>query len=208
MSKVSGIPLILLLTSLLCSCASVSLVDTWRNPNLSTPRLQKVLVASITRNEANRRVYEDMLASELSRRGIDAVAGYTMVAGGAMPDWDTLDRAVKRTAAQAVLTVQTIKVEQQTTVHPSYVGTYPGYWYPQAFPAWNLHGYYGSMAHYGPSYISTYDIATMQVNVFDAASGKLLWAGTLESTEPENVTAVGQELARKVAEALAKEGLI
>jgi len=44
----------------------------------------------------------------------------------------------------ATATVQTIKVEQQTTIQPGAVGTYPGYWYPQAYPGWNLPGYYGS----------------------------------------------------------------
>lgn len=207
MRQLFEISVALLLTSMLCSCASVSLVDTWRNPSLQTPRLQKVLVVSITKKESNRRVYEDMLASELSRRGVGGVTGHSLLPGTSQPDWNALDRAVKQTGAQAVMTVQTVKVEKQTTVQPSNIGTYPGYWYPQAFPAWDLPGYYGSM-YYGPTYVSTYDVATIQVNLFDAASGKLLWAGTLESSEPENVTAVGEDLARKVMKALAREGLI
>lgn len=208
MRRLFEVSIALLLTSLLCSCASVQMVDTWRNPNLHPQRVQKVLVVSMTRTESNRRVYEDMLVSELSRHGVQAVAGYTLISGGALPDWGVLDRAVKSAAAQAVLTVQTTKVERQTTVQPGPIATYPGYWYPQAFPSWDFPGYYRSMAMYGPSYISTYDVATLQANLFDAGSDQLLWAGTLESSEPENVTAVGQDLARKVVKALAKEGLI
>ena len=197
-----------LVTSILCSCASVSVVDTWRNPNISPARLQKVLVVSITRKDANRKVYEDMLISELSRHGVQAVAGYTLIPSNGKPDSVVLDRAVKQAQAQAVLTVQTIKVEQRTTIDPGFVDPYPGRWYPEAFPTWDLYGYYGSMSHYGPAYVSTYDIATMQVNLFDASSGKLIWAATLRSSEPENVTAVGQDLARKVVKSLAKQGLI
>ena len=48
----------------------------------------------------------------------------------------------------------------------------------------------------------------MQVNLFEASSGKLLWAGTLESSEPEKVVSVGKDLARIVVESLVKEGLI
>lgn len=202
------IVLLLFSTALFCSCASTSLVDTWRNPSLRPERLQRVLVVSITKKDSNRRVYEETLSSELARRGVQAVAGYTRFPTGERIDWDKLDNAIKNVAAQAVLTVQTIKVEQQTTVQPGYVGSYPGYWYPNAFPAWNLHGYYGSMAHYGPSYISTYDIATMQVNLFDALSGKLLWAATFTSSEPEKVISVGKDLARIVVESLVKEGFI
>ncbi|OGU07372.1 MAG: hypothetical protein A2075_14015 [Geobacteraceae bacterium GWC2_58_44] len=203
--KIAGL---FLVTSILCSCASVSLVDTWRNPGVRPARLQKVLVVSITKNDSNRRVYEDMLASQLSRQGVEAVAGYTLIPAGERASWSVLEKAMKQAAAQAVLTVQTIKVEQQTTVHPGYVDPYPGYWYPSAYPTWDLPSYYRSMAHYGPGYISTYDIATMQVNLFDASSGKLIWAATVESTEPEKVTTVGQELARIVVRSLAKDGLI
>ena len=208
MRQLSKITLVLFLTSICCSCASTSLVDTWRNPGLRPERLQRVIVVSITKKDANRRVYEEMLSGELSRRGVQAVAGYTRFPSGERIDWNMLDKAVKNAAAQAVLTVQTIKVEQQTTIQPGYVGSYPGYWYPEAFPTWSLHGYYGSMAHYGPSYISTYDIATIQVNLFEASSGKLLWAATFTSSEPEKVISVSQDLARLVVESLVKEGLI
>ena len=193
---------------MLCSCAAVSMVDTWRNPNVAAPPLRKVLVVSIAKKDATRRVFEEMLASELSRHGVQAVASYSVIPGGAMNNWGVVDEAVRKAGAQAVLTVQTIKVEQQATVQPGTVPTYPGYWYPPAFPSWDLPGYYGSMAYYGPSYVSVYDVATMQVNLFEATSGKLLWAGTVQSSEPENVTAVGRDLARIVVKHLAKERLI
>jgi hypothetical protein len=208
MSKLSALVGLLLVSVTLCSCASVTMIDTWRNPSLAAPKQKKVLVVSITKKETSRLVFEDIMASELARHGVEAVAGHTVMPAMGRADWNTLDKAVKDTGAQGVLTLQTIKVVQETTVQPGYVTTYPGHWYPEAFPAWDLYGYYGSMANYGPAYISTYDIATMQVNLFDARSGKLLWAATLESDEPEKVVPVGKELARIVAESLAKDGLI
>ena len=208
MRQILKISVLLLAVSSLCSCASVSLVDTWRNPAIHPERLQKVLVVSITKKDSSRTIYEDMFQSEFSRRGVEAVAGYTLIPGGEKADWTVLEKAVKQAAAQAVLTVQTIKVEQQTIVQPGRATTYPSNWYPESFPTWDLYGYYGSMAYYGPSYISTYDLATMQVNLFDATTGKLLWAGTFKSSESDKVTTVGKDLARKVVGTLAKEGLI
>jgi len=184
------------------------MVDTWRNPSIRVPRLQRVLVVSITKKDASRRVYEDMIASELAKRGVNAIPGYDFLPQRDKADWSALKAAVDKASAQAVLTMQTIKVSQQTTIQPGYVTSYPGNWYPEAFPTWDLYGYYGSMANYGPAYISTYDIATMQVNLFDAATGKLLWAATLESNEPEKVVSVGKEVAQLIAQSLSKEGLI
>ena len=103
------------LVALLCSCSSISVVDTWRNPNLQPARLHKVLVVSITRKDSNRAVYEDVLASELAKHGVEAVASHTVMPGDLKGEATILDQAVKKAAAEAVLTVQTIKVERQTT---------------------------------------------------------------------------------------------
>ena len=194
--------------SILCSCASVSMVDTWRNPTVKVARLHKVLLVSITKKDNNRSVYEDVLASELGKHGVVAIASHTLMPSGTKTERADLDAAVKKSGADAVLTVQTVKVERQTTVQPSFASTYPGYWYPEAFPTWDLYGYYGSMDAYGPTYISSYDIATIQVNVFDTASGKLLWAATMTSSEPEKVISVAKDLASKVIASLEKEGII
>ena len=208
MRQISIVATLLLITAMLCACATVSLDDTWRNPGLHVTRLKKVLVVSITKKDSSRKIYEEMLASELAKHGVDAVVGYTLIPEDGKASWSVLESAMKKSAAQAVLTVQTIKLQQQTVIQPGYVTAYPGVWYPEAFPTWDLYGYYGSIQNYGPAYISTYDIATMQVNLFDAVSGKLLWAATLKSSEPEKVTSVGKDLSRKVVKALIKEGLI
>ncbi|MBU5613994.1 DUF4136 domain-containing protein [Geomonas azotofigens] len=209
MRNLIRIAVIVCLTALLCSCASVSVVDTWRNPSLRGNRLHKVLVVSFARKETSRAVSEDTLAGELRKHGVDAVASYSILSQATIPDWHALDRAVRSTGAEGIITVQTIKVERQTTVQPGGVASpYPGYWYPPAFPDWDFPGYYRSMALYGPSYVTTYDIATIQVNLFDVGSDKLLWAGTLQTLEPENVTKVGKDLADKVVKSLQKERLI
>ncbi|QWV95395.1 DUF4136 domain-containing protein [Geomonas oryzisoli] len=209
MCNLIRIAVVLCLTSLLCSCASVSVVDTWRNPTLTGSRVHKVLVVSFARKEGSRAVYENTLVSELHKHGVEAVASYSILSQATLPDWHALDRAVRSTGSQGIITIQTIKVEKQTTVQPSAIASpYPGYWYPPAFPDWNFPGYYQSMALYGPTYVTTYDIATMQVNLFDVSSDKLLWAGTMQTYEPEAVTKVGKDLAHKVVTSLKKEGLI
>jgi len=199
---------LLLISSFLCSCASLSLVDAWRNPGVKTARLHRALVVCITKKDDNRAVYEDVMASELGKHGVDAIAGHTLLPGGTKAERALLDEAVKKSAADAVLTVQTVKVERETTVQPGYTATYPGYWYPEAFPTWDLYGYYGSLDAYGPAYIASYDVATIQVNLFDTSSGKLIWAATFTSSEPEKIVSVAKDLAHLVAESLARQGLL
>jgi hypothetical protein len=203
-TKLAGL---FLTAAVLCSCSSISVVATWRNKSVQATRLHKVLVVSITSKDANRAVLEDILASELGQRGVAAVASYSIMPGGVKSDTSVLDKAVKKAAVDSVLTVQTIKVEHQTTVQPGF-NNYPGYWYPEAFPSWDLYGYYGAMSSYGTTFISSYDVATIQVNFFATATGKLLWAATVTSNEPENVTSVAKDLAKVIAKALEKQGFI
>jgi len=208
MRTILRVTLLSLSAALLCSCSSISVVDTWRNPSLQPARLHKILVVSITRKDSNRAVYEDVLASELAKHGVEAVASHTIMPGDQKAETALLDQAVKKAAADSVLTVQTIKVERQISVQPGYVNNYPGYWSPEAFPSWDLYGYYGSMASYGPAYISSYDVATIQVNFFGTSTGKLLWAATVSSSEPENVVSVAKDLAEMVTRSLSKDGFI
>ncbi len=203
--KLSGVSVIFVF---LASCAPTSLIDSWRNPNLTGRRYQKVLVVSITKSENTRRVFEDVLSAELGQRGIAAVPGYTLIAKEEKATKETMEKAVKASSAEGVLTIQTIKVEQQAGYQPGYIESYPNFWYPPAFPAWNLYGYYGSTTYYEPPTAYMYEVATIQANLFDVASGKLIWAATLQSSEPGNVTSVSKDLARLVIERLTKEGLI
>lgn len=200
------ITLLLLTAVSLCACSSISVRETWRNPTLKLPRLHKMLVVSITKKDVNRPVYEDVLASQLVKHGVAAIASHTLVPSGVRADREALDRAVKKVSADSVLTVQTTKLERQTTIQPGFVNTYPGYWYPEAFPTWDLYGYYGTMA--SPTYVSSYDVATIQVNVFDTSTGKLVWAATVTSSEPENVISVARDLGDMVYESLSKEKLL
>jgi hypothetical protein len=49
MNQKSMVAILLLVSSILCSCATTTLVDTWRNPTVKAPRLKKVIVVSITK---------------------------------------------------------------------------------------------------------------------------------------------------------------
>jgi len=115
---------------------------------------------------------------------------------------------LKVSGAEAILTLQTVKVEHQELVQPGISTIYPDYWYPPAFPSWDLDSYYGSMIYYEPARVSTYDTANIQVSLFDAKSRKLLWAATIKTFEPGNVVSVSKDMAEIVVSLLIKEGFI
>lgn len=195
-------------TVFLSSCATTSLIDTWHTPNPPVKKLQKLLVVGIFKNAGNRRVYEEVLVGELGKHGIEAVPGYTLIPGSERMGRQALESAVKKAGADGVLTMQTIRVEEKTVVEPGYAEVYPDYWYPSAFPRWDLYEYSGSMIFYEPPQISSYEIAKIQVNLFDSRNGKLLWAATIQTSEPGNIVSVSKDLADIVVRSLVRESLV
>jgi hypothetical protein len=193
---------------ILCSCATTSLVDTWRNPDMTILKHRKLLLVYISKNDTTSRLYEDVLASELSRRGVASVTGYAILPEGKKVNRQNLAKGVEQSGADAVITMQTVRVEQRTTIQPGYEEIYPDYWYPGAFPRWDMYGYFDGYSYYEPPLISTSEIAKIQVNLFDAQKSKLLWAATVQTSEPGNAVSVSKELAGIVVSSLIKEGLI
>lgn len=190
----------------LSSCASTTLIDAWKNPGVASQKFHKLLVISIAEKGSTRRVYEGVLVGELIQRGVDAVPGHKILKGDEKVDQQVLEKAVKEAGSDAVLTLQTVKVEKQTAVEPAYA--YPGYWAPYDFPSWNFYRYYGAAPFYETPYLSTYEVATILVSLFDGQTGKLLWAATIQTSEPAQVLSVSKDVAQIVVLALIKNGLI
>jgi hypothetical protein len=194
---------------LLASCATTSLVDTWRNPDVGmAKRYHKLLVSSTSRNSDERQVYEDVIVAAVRKQGVEAVASYPLLPPDGGDRGAALNRAVQLSGADGVLNVRTTMVEQKTSVVPGNYPGYPDFWYPPAFRAWNMNGYYGTRMLYEPPTVITYTVATMQANLFDVASGRLTWAISMETTEPGRVLPVSRDVARIISESLKKQGLI
>lgn len=199
---------LVVLTLLLVSCATVSVVDTWRAPDLAGRKFHKLLVVNVTKNNPTRYVNEDVLAAELTAHGVTAVPSHTLLANAYGPDRKALARAVTASGADGVLTIQLVNREQRTDVEPGYTSGYPGYWPPADYYNWDLYNYYGSGIFYEPPVVRVYDVATIQVSLFDAATSRLLWAVTTETSEPGRTLAIGKDLAKIVIDRLTKDGLI
>lgn len=191
------------------SCATTSLVDSWHPSGPApVPKYHNLLVSSIGRNVNERRVYEEVIAAELRQHGIEATTSFTRMPADDHDNREALEKAVKQSGSDAVLSVQIIMIERKTTVEPGSVKGYADFWYPPDFHRWDMYGYFGSRSFYEPPTLYTYNRATMQANLFDGASGTLMWAASIETSEPGKVVTVSKEVARIIVQALVKEGLI
>jgi hypothetical protein len=72
--------------------------------------------------------------------------------------------------------------------------------YPYYLAAWPI--------AYHPGRISTYDVVTLESNLYDAGSGKLVWSARSEAIPSPEIDQESRALARLLIEDLAARGLL
>ena len=195
-------------TLLFVSCAPVTLVNSWHNQEVPARKFHKLLVVSIAPDTVARQLFEAVIVAELVQHGIDAIPGSSLIQGNETPSRLNVEKAVKESRSDGIISLQLDRLAKQTTVLPAYTVNYAMGWYPDAFSSWDFYTYYDTSTYYVPPTVIT-DVKWMiRTTFFDAGNGKLLWAGTFQSVKPDQYIAVGKDVARTVVNKLATDGLI
>jgi hypothetical protein len=166
--------------AVLAACAGTQLKEQWRDPNYQkTAAPQKVFVLAVTTRDQRRRTIEDQFVQRLRKAGADAVSSYPVLSIVGPTNMEAVKQAVQNSGATLVLTVRLVNVKQQTNV------TSGGYYGPASFG-----GYYSTAwaGVYDPPQVYSYNIFRTEARVFDVQSDKIVWAGTLDTTEPSDFT--------------------
>jgi hypothetical protein len=184
----------------LAACATTQLTASWKDPAFTGPPRKQVLVIGAFKSDLNRRVFEDAFAGALNAAKTGAVPSYpTLPESGEIPN-QRVQEAVRRTGADAVLVTRLMRVRQDVSVTPSYVG--PGF-YGAGF-----RGYYGAAYAYAPADVNVYDVLTIETTLWNPTTDKPLWSGTSEVTAPSNVSEASKELAGVLITKMKADGVI
>ena len=185
---------LILITAFFSSCATTSLVDTWRNPDVTFSKLHnKILVVYISKHGTNSKIIEDALANELKLKGVASVPAFSLFADEKTAEKLPMEKGLEESGADAVITMQMERFEKET--HDLDV-----------FPGWNNI----EPTSYADSVKNniTYERGRVHVKFFDGNTGKLLWTATIRTSEPNNTISVSKALSAIVVNSLFKEGLI
>ena len=217
--RISLKPLLLLLLLLtLTGCASVSMVASWKDQAAPPKNYGKFLVVGITENGLMRQLFEEVVASELRKKGLAATPSYTVTGMEEKQSRESLEKAVRKTAVDAVITTRVTGSKRSTESRVGYVMTDRGFANPylssyDVMPN-DLYGFYGaSVVSYAtfdmkPVEVTNSTTFTLETNLFDTESGKLVWSGTTTTVDPKGVITASEKFSRVVITALSKEGLI
>jgi len=193
--------------ALLSGCASVSLLDSWKNPSFPPQKFKKILVVGVTEKQERRQTFEDIFAGELKQQGVEALASYTFTGLGGKVTKEQLVEAVRKSGADAALTTRLVKIQQIDQVQPGYVGYYPGYYDSYPYPR-DFYGFYATTVAYEPATVQSFMEATIESSLFAASTAQMVWSGTTSAFDPSSMVSLSKDLAKIVIKSLTKAGFL
>jgi hypothetical protein len=129
---------------------------------------------------------------------VEAVPSYLYIPEDDQVDESHLQAAVKQAGADAVIITRLVRVEKKTEVSP-------GFYQPAPF------GFYGGYSaawrgYYEPPRVYQYDVYISETSLYDM--NQLVWAGTVETTAPDDINREIQRYVNTVIDALKSKNLL
>jgi hypothetical protein len=194
--------------ALLAACTGgVRLNNAWLSDLYHGPAFTKIIVLGVGEDGATRRLFEDSFTVSLTRAGVQAYPGYTLLPGVDDPTADQVRQAAQRIGADGALVTRLLRVERRTEATPGYVRVRPAYGYRGGF--YGFYGGYRGVAVVTPPSSYSYDVAELETNLWALdEAGTLVWSATSQSFSPGKASDLGSDLATEVSDALKAAGLL
>ena len=192
----------------LAACATATTFDhTHKGPGADhidfRGRKVAAVVTGVGVTESRRINAEIVLAKELTARGMEGVAGHTIVPIRTLTSM-TRERVIGLLQQAGVAGVVVLKVvdSERKTARTEWANTEM----QTSVAARDL--YYFPVGLEGDTYDRRVTTVTIETTLFSLEPFTLLWAGQSESVNPANVDTFIPQFARSVADELRREGLI
>jgi hypothetical protein len=191
----------------LSACTSTStFTTTWKSPD-ATPlgfKGQKVAAAVVAKDEAKRRLAEDRLAQQISVRGAQGRAMYSLLGGATVGDEQAIRSALDAAGVKGLIVMQPVYVDRDVRVTPAYEGGGSASLWGSSYGS----GFAISYSTPREAQVSEKTVVYVETRVYSLEQNKLVWAGQSKSTDPDTVTELIEQLAGATATELQKAGLI
>ncbi|MCB0322263.1 MAG: hypothetical protein KDD69_01785 [Bdellovibrionales bacterium] len=197
-------PILLLLALVLfgSGCSPTRLTSVWSEASVRP--VHKLIVVGIEPSIADRRVFEREFAGVFEDAGIEAFESYKLLSDNEQPNRQTLRPTIDRTGSDAILVSSIVEVTDEAEYVPGwsrvdYVGPYGFYdrYYPWAFDRVSA-----------PGYVVSYKNYTLESLLYEARSGKLLFAATSKTMDPDSIHELADSLAEEILDQLRELGVV
>jgi hypothetical protein len=188
---------------------SVKMITSWFNPNYEGQTFHKILVIGVAQNLEVRADFEDKMAAQIARPGIETIPGNHILLRpdpNVKPDLDYLRGQIRDNHIDAVVVSRLLKIDKKVTIVPSstYIAPYPYYY--------SFYGYLGAVYPmvYDPGYIQEDTTVSVETNVYATSKpdSDLVWNGISKSFNPKSAKKIADGLVKEVPKQMEKDGLL
>ena len=197
---------VVLLTVTFTAAASTQFVSIWRNPMAAPIDVAAIKVATfvISADDTMRWGPEETLAAELRKRGMDAVAGYTVLPGELTKDPENAKEFLKNAGITGAILMRVLEYQQEarrrtvttTTYTQSYYSTFTGFWNQ----TWTTVYEIGSRT--SPRRIA------IETLIYSIEEDELIWVAESETADPKDVRTFAEELVDAIGQEMRNAGLV
>jgi hypothetical protein len=147
-----------------------------------------MFVVAMSDNLRVRRIFEDKMVQQLTLKGVDAIASYS-VFPNKLPDKSKVNEYLKEAKLQTIFVAQIIDKEDKTVRYPGNFGS-----------GLSFNNYYDSTYGYiyDDGYSVSYEYVNIEFTVFDTKSELPIWSASSESVDPTDINKVTDELVKIV----------
>lgn len=200
---------LLLLLAVTMGCASTRVTSTWKAPGVLAQPYQKIMVVGIIR-EADRTIREQMeahLMGDLKTLGYEAVSAYQYYGPKAFQNQTEAEvlQSLRAQGIGALLTIVLLDKKKEKYYVPGRMAYTPYNAYHSRF--W---GYYNSLSFriQSPGYYEESTRYFWESNLYDLATGQLLYSVQTQSFDPLSMTTLAHEYGQKILQSLLKGGVL
>jgi hypothetical protein len=183
-----------------CSTTPAPIVSDWRNPAYSSDSFKRIMVGSLSGDHSVRRNFEDEFVAQLRAVGVDALPSYRFTEGEKIDEAMLKDTAQKA-RADGLLFARLIKTEEKTQYGQTGLPyTTLGIFGDNAGISWSGLG--------GGTTVTRYNEYVSETTLQDLGKNEIVWAGTIRTTQPDNVQGGIRSYVDAVMKALRERNLI
>ena len=195
---------------LLFNC-STELVDTWKNPEISSYQPSKLLVIGMTSNMKARHQFENQLKGSLNRKGFEVTTSLEFFDPSVLnekiieTEMIALENKLLSEDYDTVLITKVIGVEDKIRYKRNYKD------FDQTYKKFGEDYLMHQDIYYNPEYYEDYTIYHTETSMYCICPGKereLIWKGYIDMTEPQNIEKVIDDYVKLIILALEEEQLL
>lgn len=186
---------------IITSCETTKLKNTWRDNNYSG-KMKRVLVIGVIERTRLKQLFENEMVQQLKVRGIEAIAGYSVLPTDKEADKDIIVSKLKELDADGVFIASLVDRETMKTYVPGDAN--------YARPAYHsgIHSYYSSSYRAAYSQGFKHQVRVVETNLYDAGSEQLVWSAMTQTIVKGNTDVLIRSFVQVMIKDLYKKNLL